>query len=81
VGSPAHHTRGGPAHLLIGKRNQPALYAQLAALPWRDVPKAYDKRERGHGRAEQRNLKVAAVAAGLASCTPPRPSRSPAAAS
>jgi predicted transposase YbfD/YdcC len=48
------------------KRNQPGLYAQLAALPWRDVPVAYTKRERGHGRTERRTLKVSAVAKGLA---------------
>ena len=48
------------------KRNQPSLHAQLAALPWRDVPVAYDKRERGHGRTERRTLKVTAVARGLA---------------
>ena len=48
------------------KRNQPSLHAQLAALPWRDVPVAYDTRERGHGRTERRTLKVTAVAAGLA---------------
>jgi predicted transposase YbfD/YdcC len=56
----------GAHYLLIVKRNQPGLHAQLAALPWRDVPKAYDKREHGHGRAERRTLKVASVAAGLA---------------
>jgi predicted transposase YbfD/YdcC len=55
----------GAHYLLIVKRNQPGLYAQLATLPWCDVPKAYDKRERGHGRAERRTLKVTAVAAGL----------------
>ena len=32
--------RRGAHYLLIVKRNQPGLYAQLAALPWRDVPKA-----------------------------------------
>jgi predicted transposase YbfD/YdcC len=48
------------------KRNQPSLYAQLAALPWRDVPVAYDKRERGPGRTERRTLKITSVAAGLA---------------
>ena len=48
------------------KRNQPSLHAQLAALPWRDVPVAYTKRERGHGRTERRTLKVTAVARGLA---------------
>jgi predicted transposase YbfD/YdcC len=59
--------RRGAHYLLIVKRNQPTLHAQLAALPWRDVPKAYDKRERGHGRTERRTLKVTAVAAFLAS--------------
>jgi predicted transposase YbfD/YdcC len=58
--------RRGAQYLLIVKRNQPNLYAQLAALPWRDVPVAYDKRERGHGRTERRTLKVTAVKAGLA---------------
>jgi predicted transposase YbfD/YdcC len=56
----------GACYLLIIKRNQPGLHAQLAALPWRDVPKAYDKREHGHGRTERRTLKVTSVAAGLA---------------
>jgi predicted transposase YbfD/YdcC len=56
----------GAHYLLIVKRNQPGLHAQLAALPWRDVPKAYDTREHGHGRTERRTLKVASVAAGLA---------------
>jgi len=47
------------------KDNQPKLRAQLAALPWRDVPATADTRERGHGRHERRTLKVTAVAAGL----------------
>jgi predicted transposase YbfD/YdcC len=55
------------AHYLITvKRNQPGLHAQLAALPWRQIPVAHQTRERGHGRAERRTLKVTAVAAGLA---------------
>jgi predicted transposase YbfD/YdcC len=58
--------RRGAHYLLIVKRNQPGLHTQLAALPWREVPKAYDKRERGHGRTERRTLKVTSVAAGLA---------------
>jgi predicted transposase YbfD/YdcC len=58
--------RRGAHYLLIVKRNQPGLHTQLAALPWRDVPKAHDKRERGHGRTERRTLKVTSVAAGLA---------------
>lgn len=57
--------RRGAHYLLIIKRNQPGLHDRLAALPWRDVPVAYDKRERGHGRTERRTLKIASVAAGL----------------
>ena len=59
------HQRGA-GYLLIVKRNQPGLHAQLAALPWREVPVAYTKRERGHGRTERRTLKITAVARGLA---------------
>jgi predicted transposase YbfD/YdcC len=43
-----------------------AMHAQLAKLPWRQVPVAHSARERGHGRAERRTVKVTAVAAGLA---------------
>jgi predicted transposase YbfD/YdcC len=57
--------RGGH-YVFIVKRNQPGLFAQLASLPWRQVPIAYDSCERGHGRAERRTLKITAVAAGLA---------------
>jgi hypothetical protein len=52
---------GGPV-----KGNQPGVHAQLAALPWRQVPVADQASEQGHGRAERRTLKVTAVAAGLA---------------
>jgi predicted transposase YbfD/YdcC len=58
--------RRGAHYVITIKRNQPGLHAQLAALPWRDVPVAYDKRERGHGRRERRTLKVTSVARGLA---------------
>ena len=58
--------RARRAYLFTVKRNQPGLHAQLAALPWRQVPVACDTRERGHGRAERRTLKVTAVARGLA---------------
>jgi predicted transposase YbfD/YdcC len=55
------------AHFLFTvKRNQPGLYTQLASLPWRQVPAAHQTRERGHGRAERRTIKITAVAAGLA---------------
>jgi predicted transposase YbfD/YdcC len=56
----------GAHYLLIVKRNQPGLHAQLTALPWQDVPVAYRAREKGHGRTERRTLKVTAVAAGIA---------------
>jgi predicted transposase YbfD/YdcC len=56
----------GAHYLFTVKRNQPGLFAQLAALPWRQVPVAYETRERGHGRAEHRTLKVTSVTAGLA---------------
>jgi predicted transposase YbfD/YdcC len=56
----------GAHYLLTVKGNQPGLRTQLAALPWRQVPVAHDAREKGHGRAERRTLKVTAVAAGLA---------------
>lgn len=55
----------GAHYILTVKGNQPKLRAQLAALPWKDVPVTSDTRERGHGRHERRTLKVTAVAAGL----------------
>ena len=59
-------TQRGGHYLLTVKRNQPGLHAQLAALPWRQVPVADQASERGHGRTERRTLKITAVAAGLA---------------
>jgi predicted transposase YbfD/YdcC len=59
-------TRRQAHYVITVKRNQPGLHAQLAALPWRQVPIAHNAREKGHGRAERRTLKVTAVAAGLA---------------
>jgi predicted transposase YbfD/YdcC len=65
--SHAIYLAGRGAHYLFTvKRNQPGLFAQFAALPWRQVPVARETRERGHGRAERRTLKVTAVARGLA---------------
>jgi predicted transposase YbfD/YdcC len=55
----------GAHYLLTVKGNQPGLHTQLAALPWRQVPVAHQARERGHGRAERRTLKVTTVARGL----------------
>jgi predicted transposase YbfD/YdcC len=59
-------TQRGAHYVITVKRNQPGLHAQLANLPWRQVPVARDARQRGHGRAERRTLKITAVAAGLA---------------
>jgi predicted transposase YbfD/YdcC len=56
----------GAHYLITVKGNQPGLHAQLAGLPWRQVPVACQTREKGHGRAERRTLKVTAVATGLA---------------
>ncbi len=58
--------RRGAHYVLTVKRNQPGLFAQLAYLPWRQIPVACQTRERGHGRAERRTLKITTVAAGLA---------------
>jgi hypothetical protein len=61
------HGEENSRHLLTAfDHDRGAVLGQLAALPWRDVPVAYTKRERGHGRAERRTLKVTKVAAGLA---------------
>jgi predicted transposase YbfD/YdcC len=49
-------------YLFIVKGNQPALHAQLGALPWRDIPVLDRTRDHGHGRVEVRTLKVATVA-------------------
>jgi predicted transposase YbfD/YdcC len=67
----ALHGQREHAEFLVGKRkahyrlavknNQPGKH-----LPWRQVPVACDTREKGHGRAERRTLKLTAVAAGIA---------------
>ena len=67
-------------YLFTVKRNQPGLFAQLATLPWRHVPVAHDSRERGHGRASGAPSRSPRCLPGRRSRTPPRPSRSCAAA-
>jgi predicted transposase YbfD/YdcC len=59
-------TKKNAHYILAVKNNQPGLYAQLASLPWRQISAGTDTREKGHGRAEWRTLKVTAVAAGIA---------------
>jgi predicted transposase YbfD/YdcC len=56
--------RGGH-YLFIAKANQPTLHNQLRALPWRDIPALDVTRDTGHGRAESRTVKIAAVAGGI----------------
>ena len=53
-------------YILVVKKNQPSLYAQVKNLPWRHIPAGHRQRGRGHGREEQRTLQAATVAAGLA---------------
>ena len=48
-------------YIAIVKRNQPLLYAQVRALPWRQVPSGGCARDGGHGRAETRTVKAAHV--------------------
>ncbi len=62
----ATYLAGRGAHFVLTvKKNQPTLHAQLAALPWRDIPAAVDHREHGHARTEWRTVKATAVSAGL----------------
>ena len=53
-------------YILVVKKNQPSLYAQVKNLPWRHIPAGRRQRGRGHGREEHRTLQAATVAAGLA---------------
>jgi predicted transposase YbfD/YdcC len=57
-------TGKGAHYILVVKKNQPGLYAQVKNLPWRRIPVASRQHDRGHGRQEHRTLKAAAVAAG-----------------
>ena len=57
---------GNAHYILVVKKNQPTLHAQLKNLPWRQIPAAARQHDRGHGREEHRTLQAAAVAAGLA---------------
>lgn len=52
-------------YLLSVKANQPTLHNQLTALPWTDVPVAHRSTNRGHGRIEQRTLKVVTIRTGI----------------
>jgi predicted transposase YbfD/YdcC len=63
VRSHAEYLHGRGVHyILTVKPNQPSLHAQLAALPWAQIPVAHRSTDRGHGRRETRTLKKTAVA-------------------
>ena len=47
------------------KKNQPSLYQQLKALPWRQVRTGHSQDHHGHGRIERRSIKVCSLAEGL----------------
>lgn len=65
--SRAAYLAGRGAHYVLRvKRNLPDPVRPARRPAWRQVPVAHHSRERGHGRAEQRTLKITAVAAGLA---------------
>ena len=54
------HERGGH-YVFTVKGNRPKLRAQLAGLPWRQIPIVHQFHESGHGRREHRTLQLAAV--------------------
>ena len=66
-------------YILVVKKNQPGLYAQVKNLPWRNIPPVAPQRDRGHGREEHRTCRSRPSRRGSRSRTPPRPSASPAA--
>jgi predicted transposase YbfD/YdcC len=51
----------GAHYLLTVKANQPGLHHQLRALPWAHIPTVDTTLNTGHGRAESRTLKLAAI--------------------
>lgn len=57
------HQRGAH-YVFVVKRNRPKLHAQLAELPWRDIPAVDLSRDTGHGRTESRTIKLAAITGG-----------------
>jgi len=51
--------------VLTVKANQPGLLAELAALPWTQVPVADRTTNTSHGRVEQRTVQLATVTTGI----------------
>ncbi|PRX61452.1 putative transposase YbfD/YdcC [Nonomuraea fuscirosea] len=52
-------------YVLIVKKNQPSLYAQVKRLSWKQIPVQHRERDRGHGREECRTLKAVTLTTGL----------------
>jgi hypothetical protein len=55
----------GAHYVLTVKGNQPALLAQLKALPWVDVPVVHSTTDTARGRVEKRSVKVVTVSVGI----------------
>ncbi|MBL8932361.1 MAG: ISAs1 family transposase [Kineosporiaceae bacterium] len=55
----------GGDYVFTVKGNQPTLYAQLKALPWKDVP-SHSHVQKGHGRRAHRAIKVLTAPAWIA---------------
>ncbi|MDB4872863.1 MAG: transposase, family [Gemmatimonadales bacterium] len=58
-------TRKRAHYILVVKKNQPSLYAQVKGLPWRNIPIMHAEDDHGRGRDERRTLKVVSLAEGL----------------
>jgi predicted transposase YbfD/YdcC len=58
------HERGGH-YVFIVKNNRPKLRAQLAGLPWREIPVLDLSQDKRHGRVEARSLKLTALGSGI----------------
>jgi predicted transposase YbfD/YdcC len=62
----ARYLRSRGAHYVLPVGgNQPRLFAQLDALPWKDIPIGWTTYDRGHGRIEIRTLQVQPAPPGL----------------
>ena len=64
-GHATYLTGRGAHYLLTVKANQPGLLAELAALPWTQVPVADRTTNTSHGRVEQRTVQLATVTTGI----------------
>jgi len=64
-GHATYLTGRGAHYLLTVKANQPGLLAELARLPWARVPVADRTTDSGHGRLEQRTVKLTTVTGGI----------------